>query len=118
MIIVYLSLAVIIGSLAYLGFAVFKTIKASKPAMDSLNETAQRMQVKADTIKTETDKLKDNQQEIMADIEDKKKAVNSAVFAVKQTPVMFKQLAKTKPVAALERRRKGRLWKMAHQNRA
>jgi uncharacterized protein YoxC len=117
MIIVYLSLALFIGSVAYLGFSAFKTFKDAKPAMNTLNELAGRLQVKADTLKTETEKLKNSQEELMNDIEGKKKAVQSAVFAVKQTPVMLQQLLKIKPVAQLEMKRKARLWNMRH-NRA
>ncbi|WP_052948821.1 DUF948 domain-containing protein [Mesobacillus campisalis] len=117
MIIVYLSLALFIGSVAYLGYSVFKTFKDAKPAINTLNEMTGRFQVKADTLKTETDKLKTSQEELMKDIEGKKKAIQSAVFAVKQTPVMFQQLLKVKPVAKLEMKRKARRWNLRH-NRA
>lgn len=117
MIIVYLSLALFIGSVAYLGYAAYKTFKEAKPAMNTLNEMAGRLQVRADTLKTETEKLKNSQEELMNDIEGKKKAIQSALFAVKQTPVMFKQLLKIKPVAKLEMKRKARMWNMRH-NRA
>ena len=105
MIIVYFSLALVVGAIVYFSVSVFKTYKAAKPTIESLNQTAERMQVKADTLKVETNKLKDNQQELVADFEDKKKAVNSTVFAIKQTPVIFKQLLKVKPLAGQKLRR-------------
>ena len=111
MMIVYFSLALVVGTLVYFGVSVFKTYKAAKPTIESLTQTAERMQVKADTLKVETNKLKDNQQELAADIDDKKKAINSTVFAVKQTPVIFKQLMKVKPLAEIERR-----WKLRRLN--
>ncbi|CAM3850917.1 DUF948 domain-containing protein [Mesobacillus zeae] len=117
MIIVYLSIALIIGSLGYLGYTAFKIFKKSKPSLKVLNELSTRMQVKADTIKTETDKLTQNQQQLITDISQKKRAINTTVTAAKQTPVMFKQLVKAKPVTKLEHKRKARMWNMARQNR-
>ncbi|RSD23278.1 DUF948 domain-containing protein [Mesobacillus subterraneus] len=110
MIIVYISIAVIVASLAYLGFVAFKAYKDAKPTIDSLQETATRVQAKTDAIKEETDLLKFKQQKLMTDFDKKKKAVNTVVFSVKQTPVEFKNALVAKPVAALERRYKARQW--------
>lgn len=117
MIIVYISIAVIVASLAYLGFVAFKTFKAAKPKIESLQETATRVQVKTNAIKHETDKLTIHQQQLMTDFEEKKKAVNTVVFSVKQTPVVFKNALVAKPVAALERQYKARQWKKNRKNR-
>lgn len=117
MILVYISIAVIVASLAYLGFVAFKTFKAAKPSIESLQETATRMQVKTNAIKHETDKLTIHQQQLMSDFEEKKKAVNTVVFSVKQTPVVFKNALVAKPVAALERQYKARQWKRNRKNR-
>jgi uncharacterized protein YoxC len=117
MIIVYISIAVIVASLAYLGFVAFKTFKESKPTIESLQETATRVQAKTDAIKEETDLLTFKQQKLMTDFEKKKKAVNTVVFSVKQTPVVFKNALVAKPVAALERQYKARQWKRKHRNR-
>ena len=106
MFIVYISLAVIFGSLVYLGFVAFKTLKAAKPSIENLQVTANRVQSQTDSIKEETDKLSFKQQKLMTDFEKKKKAVNTVVFSVKQTPVEFKNALKFKPVAALERQYK------------
>ena len=115
MFIVYASLALVIGSIAYMGYAVFNTAKAAKPAIHTLNEVAGRMQVKADTLKSEADKLKQTQKRLMDDVNEKKLAINSAVFAVKQTPAIIKGIAKTRPVAQLELRRKGRMWSLGRR---
>lgn len=117
MIIVYISIAVIVASLAYLGFVAFKTFKAAKPKIESLQETATRVQVKTNAIKHETDKLTIHQQQLMTDFEEKKKVVNTVVFSVKQTPVVFKNALVAKPVAALERQYKARQWKRNRKNR-
>lgn len=117
MVIVYISIAVIVASLAYLGFVAFKTFKAAKPKIESLQETATRVQVKTNAIKHETDKLTIHQQQLMTDFEEKKKAVNTVVFSVKQTPVVFKNALVAKPVAALERQYKARQWKRNRKNR-
>jgi uncharacterized protein YoxC len=117
MIIVYISIAVIVASLAYLGFAAFKTFKAAKPKIESLQETATRVQAKTNAVKHETDKLTIHQQQLMTDFEEKKKAVNTVIFSVKQTPVVLKNALVAKPVAALERQYKARQWKRNRKNR-
>ena len=117
MIIVYISLAVIVASLAYLGYVAFKAYKAAKPSIEDMQETATRVQAKTDAIKEETDKLTFKQQKLMTDFEKKKKAVNTVVFSVKQTPIEFKHALKVKPVAALERKFKARQWNRNPQNR-
>ncbi|CAM4040897.1 DUF948 domain-containing protein [Mesobacillus thioparans] len=117
MIIVYLSIAVIVAALAYLGFVAFKTFKEAKPTIDGLQETATRVQNKTNAIKEETDSLKFKQQKLMTDFEKKKKAVNSVVFSVKQTPVEFKNALVAKPVAELEQKYKARQWNRKRRNR-
>ncbi|NHM32687.1 DUF948 domain-containing protein [Neobacillus terrae] len=110
--IVYLSLIVIVASLAYLGWFAFKTLKAAKPTINALNHTVARVQQKTDRIKDETDKLTLNQQELMADINFKKEAVNSVVGEAKQTAFSVKKLFKFKPMAIVARKRRSRKSKM------
>ncbi|WP_213372375.1 DUF948 domain-containing protein [Mesobacillus boroniphilus] len=117
MIIVYVSLAVIVAALAYLGYVVYKTYKDAKPTIESLQETASRVQTKTNAIKEETDSLKFKQQKLMTDFEKKKKAVNTVVFSVKQTPLEFKNALVAKPVADLEQKYKARQWNRKHRNR-
>ncbi|MFJ7676618.1 DUF948 domain-containing protein [Peribacillus sp. NPDC097206] len=92
MIIVYISLALFIGSIIYLAFFAFKTFKDSKPTIDNVNETVARMQAKTDQIKSETDHLAETQQEITEDVQYKKEAVQYTVDAAKQTPQPFKNI--------------------------
>lgn len=106
--IVYLSIAAIIVSLAYLGFIAFKTFKATKPAINRLNETVARVQQKADTLKVESDALTKSQQEIMADIDYKKEAVSFTTDAAKDTLATIKKLVKIRPMAKLRRKKKSR----------
>lgn len=89
MIIVYLSIAVIVGALIYLGVTAFKTFKDAKPALNKLQETAARLQAKTEGIKQETNKLTANQQMLVSDIEHKKKAFTQVVETAKQTPKPF-----------------------------
>ncbi|PLR96935.1 DUF948 domain-containing protein [Bacillus sp. T33-2] len=117
MIIVYLSLALIAASIGYLGYYAFKTLKAAKPAMDSLSETAARVQAKTATLKVETDKLTENQQQLMSDIEQKKQAFTQTIDKVKQTPKVIKQAIKATPVSLLERKYRFRQWKLLNKKR-
>ncbi|WP_059170348.1 DUF948 domain-containing protein [Bacillus sp. FJAT-27445] len=106
--IVYMSIAVILLSLAYLGYFAFKTFKEAKPAINRLNETVARVQRQADTLKVESSKLADSQHEITADIEYKKQAVSYTVDSAKSTFASLKKLLKIRPMAKLKRRKKSR----------
>ncbi|MCM3573547.1 DUF948 domain-containing protein [Mesobacillus subterraneus] len=117
MIIVYISIAVIVAALGYLGYVVYKTYKDAKPTIDSLQETATRVQNKTNAIKEETESLKFKQQKLMTEFDKKKKAVNTVVFSVKQTPVEFKNALVAKPVAELEQKYKARQWNRERRNR-
>ncbi|RDU38817.1 DUF948 domain-containing protein [Neobacillus piezotolerans] len=106
--IVYLSIAAVILSLAYLGFAAFKTFKEAKPAINRLNETVARVQQKADTLKVESDQLAKSQQELIADIDYKKEAVTFTADAAKDTLSTFKKLVKIRPSIKLKGKKKTR----------
>ncbi|WP_051348537.1 DUF948 domain-containing protein [Peribacillus kribbensis] len=106
MIIVYISLAVIVLSLVYLGVYAFKTFKAVKPAIDNMSNTAARLQQKTDTIKVETNQLTEHQQQLMTDIQVKKEAVNLTIQSAKDTPKPLIQLWKRlKPETSKESKR-------------
>ncbi|WHY56464.1 DUF948 domain-containing protein [Peribacillus simplex] len=92
MIIVYISLALFIGSIIYLAFFAFKTFKDSKPTIDNVTETVTRIQAKTDQIKSETDQLAMTQQEISEDVQYKKEAVQYTVDAAKEIPEPFKNI--------------------------
>jgi uncharacterized protein YoxC len=118
MIIVYISIAVIVAALAYLGYVAFKTYKDAKPTIESLQEAATRVQAKTNAIKEETDSLKFKQEKLMTDFDKKKKAVDTVVFSVKQTPLQFKNALVAKPVAELEQKYKARQWNRKRRNRS
>lgn len=92
MVIVYISLALFIGSIIYLAFFAFKTFKDSKPTIDNVTETVTRIQAKTEQIKSETDQLAMTQQGITEDVQYKKEAVQYTVDAAKQTPEPFKNI--------------------------
>lgn len=109
MFIVYLSIALIVASLVFLGWYAYKTFKETKPAINEVNHTIVRVQQKTNSIKAETTVLTQNQQELMADIEYKKQAVTSTINEAKQTAASVKHLFKIKPFAKVERKRKARM---------
>ncbi|CAH0344705.1 DUF948 domain-containing protein [Bacillus sp. CECT 9360] len=92
MIIVYLSIALIAGSLIYLAFYAVKTFKDTKPVMNRITKTTAMIQAKTDQIKSETDKLTMTQQEITADVQYKKDTVQGTIQAIKFAPTPFKEL--------------------------
>ncbi|MES1040344.1 MULTISPECIES: DUF948 domain-containing protein [Peribacillus] len=92
MIIVYISLALFIGSIIYLAFFAFKTFKGSKPTIENVTETVTRIQAKTDQIKSETDQLAMTQQEITEDVQYKKESVQYTVDAAKEIPEPFKNI--------------------------
>ncbi|OCA81556.1 hypothetical protein A8F94_22050 [Bacillus sp. FJAT-27225] len=106
--IVYISIAIFVGAIGFLGYSAFKTLKASKPAIDQLNETVARLQRKVDTIKVETTQLTENQQEIMEDIDYKKEAIQYTTEAGKQTVANVKKLIKFRPLSKVSRKKKSR----------
>ncbi|MFJ7510542.1 DUF948 domain-containing protein [Peribacillus simplex] len=92
MVIVYISLALFIGSIIYLAFFAFKTFKDSKPTIDNVKETVTRIQAKTDQIKSETDQLAMTQHEITEDVQYKKEAVQYTVDSAKEMPEPFKNI--------------------------
>ncbi|MEY8734949.1 DUF948 domain-containing protein [Peribacillus frigoritolerans] len=92
MIIVYISLALFIGSIIYLALFAFKTFKDSKPTIENVTQTVTRIQAKTDQIKSETDQLAMTQQGITEDVEYKKEAVQYTVKAAKEIPEPFKNI--------------------------
>ncbi|PLT33957.1 DUF948 domain-containing protein [Bacillus sp. V5-8f] len=89
MIIVYLSIAVVVGSLIYLAISAVKTFKDTKPVMDRITRTTAMIQAKTEQVKTETDKLALTQKEITSDVQYKKEAIQQTISNAKQTPKAF-----------------------------
>lgn len=112
MIIVYLSIALVVGSLIYLTFSAVKTFKDTKPVMNRITKTSAMIQAKTEQVKTETDKLALTQMEITSDVQYKKNAVQGTIDTMKETQQRFKEVWQTlkgeKSIKlALKRRRTG-----------
>ncbi|MGB8460264.1 MAG: hypothetical protein WCE31_01080, partial [Priestia megaterium] len=75
MIIVYISLAVVLASLAYLIYAGVSFNKKIKPTVNSVNATSQHLQNETDHIKEKTNHLKVTQAAIKTDVQYKKDSV-------------------------------------------
>lgn len=97
MIIVYISITLVICALIYLGVSAFKTFQGAKPALQDLQETANRIQKQTEGIQTETTKLTETQQKIMSDVEYKKHTVQSTIDIAKETPETIKGFKKFLP---------------------
>ncbi|OLN23588.1 hypothetical protein BTO30_03955 [Domibacillus antri] len=91
----WLSFAIFIGALIYLGISSFSTFKSMKPKMDQLKEAQVRIQTQTEKIKYETDELKVHQEQIMADVDHAKQTVTLTVNEAKQLPENAKFLVNT-----------------------
>ena len=69
MIIVWISIIIIVGSLVYLGISAFQTFKDTKPTITEIQATITRIQQQTDSVKFETNRLTETQQAILSDIE-------------------------------------------------
>lgn len=91
----WISLAIVVGALIYLGISAFSTFKSVKPKVDHLQEVQTRIQGEVDKIKSETDELNVHKEQIMADVDHAKQAVTLTVNEAKQMPQNAKFLVKT-----------------------
>lgn len=101
MIIVWISIAVIVGSILYLGINAFRTFKEAKPTINEIQATVTRIQQQTDSIKYETDLLTEKQQAIMNDVEYKKSAITYPINQAKGIVPTAKRLWNSTPVAKL-----------------
>ncbi|WP_170292790.1 DUF948 domain-containing protein [Metabacillus idriensis] len=90
MAIVYISIALVVCALIYLGVSAFRTFKKAQPALQDLQETANRIQKQTEGIQTETTKLSATQEKIMSDVEYKKQTVQTTIEIAKETPETIK----------------------------
>ncbi|TDL78576.1 DUF948 domain-containing protein [Peribacillus frigoritolerans] len=90
MTIVYISIALVVCALIYLGVSAFRTFKKAQPALQDLQETANRIQKQTEGIQTETTKLSATQEKIMSDVEYKKQTVQTTIEIAKETPETIK----------------------------
>ena len=101
MIIVWISIAVIVGSLVYLGISALHTFKEAKPTINEIQATVTRIQQQTDSIKYETNRLTATQQAIMSDVEYKKTAINYPINQAKRILPSAKRLWENTPAAKL-----------------
>ncbi|EDL62912.1 DUF948 domain-containing protein [Bacillus sp. SG-1] len=92
MIIVYLSIALFVLSIAYLGYEGFKFMKKTKPTLDHLNKTVGSIQQRTQLLQEETNELSTNSQELKEDIDEKKDNIQYTVGEVKQLPKPVKKI--------------------------
>jgi uncharacterized protein YoxC len=103
MTIVYISIALVVCALIYLGTSAFRTFKKAQPALQDLQETANRIQKQTEGIQTETTKLTATQQKIMSDVEYKKQTVQTTIEIAKETPETIKGFKEFMPAKKNER---------------
>ncbi|MGE7216296.1 DUF948 domain-containing protein [Priestia koreensis] len=92
MIIVYISIAVIVFAIIYLGIVAVKSLKELKPTLNHLNETSARMQAKVDAIKNETNQLSVTTSKIQQDVAYKKETFQGIITSSKETPKLMKKI--------------------------
>lgn len=92
MIIVYISIAIVVLSLVYLGYIAVNSLKETKKSVTDLSETAARFQEKVDKINNETTQLSETTSTISNGIQTKKETVQSVIETAKASPEPFKKL--------------------------
>ncbi|MFC0045986.1 DUF948 domain-containing protein [Metabacillus iocasae] len=91
MVVLYISLAVVVGSVIYLAVAAMKAVKEMKPTVQRITATTERMQMSVEDIKRETDELTITQQKIQQDIEYKKDSFQRIIDEGKTIPQLLQQ---------------------------
>jgi uncharacterized protein YoxC len=92
MVIVYISIAIVVLSIIYLGYIAVKNMKETKKSLTALSETAARFQEKVDQINDETTKLTTTTASISEGIQTKKETVQGVIQTAKSSPEPFKKL--------------------------
>ncbi|MGA9289497.1 MAG: DUF948 domain-containing protein [Anaerobacillus sp.] len=92
MVIVYISIAIVVLSLIYLGYIAVQNSKETKKSLNNLSETAARFQEKVDKINNETTQLTETTTSISASIQTKKESVEGVIKEAKASPEPFKKL--------------------------
>ncbi|MBP1080297.1 MULTISPECIES: DUF948 domain-containing protein [Bacillus] len=95
MTIVYVSAALIIISLVYLGVSGVKAKKEINTSLNKVQASVGQLQNNIEEIKNEANRLSDAQQKIQLDINLKKEKVNDTVDACKDLGTTFQKLKKT-----------------------
>lgn len=92
MIIVYLSIALAIASLIYLGVSAVRTFKAIQPTVKDLSGTAANMQKQMEGVQKEIAHLMETRDAFLEEIEDKKKLSGRIVSGAKESLETLKSL--------------------------
>ncbi len=92
MVIVYISIAIVVLSLIYLGYIALQNFKETKKSLNDLSETAARFQEIVDKITEETNQLTATTTTISEGIQSKKETVQGVIQVAKGTPEPFKDL--------------------------
>ena len=93
--IVYISIAVVITALIMLVMSMMKTLKTTRPIIDSINHTVENMQRNVNQVTAETEQLQTIQGEIQEDIQMKKSSIQYTIGEAKRTPEVAKKFAKS-----------------------
>jgi uncharacterized protein YoxC len=93
--IIYTSIALVIAALIMLTMSVVKTLKTTRPAINSINQTVNNIQTNMDHVTAETDQLQTTQGEIQQDIEHKKSSIMYSVDEAKRIPKVAKEFVKS-----------------------
>ncbi|MBU2661339.1 hypothetical protein BHT94_19550 [Bacillus licheniformis] len=92
MVIVYISLAVLVISIIFLGFNVIQNKKKIDPALKELTSVTQAMQKQVEGLKTEAQLLTQKQKKIQQDVQMKKNAFQQTAAEVKEVPQAVKEV--------------------------
>lgn len=92
MIIVYLSIALAVLALMYLALSAFQTLKAIRPTMKQMSDTAAGLRKKMEGIKKETDHLKKKADVFQHDFKEKKLVIDDTITNIKWSGEEMKSL--------------------------
>ncbi|MGM0750930.1 MAG: DUF948 domain-containing protein [Bacillota bacterium] len=88
--IVYASIGLMVIALVMLAVSLMKTVKATRPIINDMNQTVASIQTRMDKISSEANQLQETQGEIQGDIEYKKTTITNTIQEVKRTPEVLK----------------------------
>lgn len=90
--ILYASLILFIGVLIFLDRVAVKTYRSARPKVEHIQGTIKRVKAQTELIKAEAIKLSENQRQMLEELEQIKKSLETAAASAKQTPEALKEL--------------------------
>ncbi|MCK6256626.1 DUF948 domain-containing protein [Fictibacillus sp. KIGAM418] len=84
MAIIYISIAVVVAALVFLGVHAVKLMKSSRQTMESLNRTTQLMQAEMNDVTNQTALLNEKTEYLKYDIYNKKQSIKSVGDSAKE----------------------------------